>query len=114
MTDNCPRCCTSTSPQDPADDPQRYICRACGHSWTTNHHATAYEPPADTYAIYDDPDAWEAEDPTEPWWTDWNNQDQDHGGPYPDDPDSDLIARILARENHTTYTVERLNTPTAE
>lgn len=113
MTDNCPRCCTSTSPQNAADDPPRYVCRACGHTWTTSRNETVWAPPADAYATYDDPDAWEAEDPQptpEPWWAD-HHQD-DHHGPYYDDPDSDLIARILARENTTTHTIERLDYPT--
>ncbi|MFD3503726.1 hypothetical protein [Streptomyces sp. NPDC058678] len=109
--DNCPRCCASTDPQDPADEPQRYICRSCGHYWTTSRNHTVWAPPADAYATYDDPDAWEANDPYDtydPHWDDWNNQDQ-----APDQPatDNDLIAAILARENHTTYTVERADNP---
>ncbi|WP_406469056.1 hypothetical protein OH738_18150 [Streptomyces hirsutus] len=108
MTDNCPRCFTSTEPQTPADGPQRYACRACGHSWTTNRNEAAWAPPADDYATYDDPDAWEAEDPyTEPYdprWDDWPQQDT-----TPDPTEADLIARILARENQTTHTVERID-----
>ncbi|MEU0343171.1 hypothetical protein ABZ092_30535 [Streptomyces bobili] len=109
MTDNCPRCLTSTDPQAPADDPQRYICRACGHSWTTSRNEAVWAPSADDYATYDDPDAWEADDPhhQDPRWDDWHNQHQD-----PANFDRDLIARILARENHTTHTVERINDPT--
>jgi hypothetical protein len=107
VTDNCPRCLTSTEPQTPADDPQRYICRACGHTWTTNRLQAVWAPTADDYATYDDPDAWEAEDPQpDPWWTDMH-QDQ-HQAPT----QRDLIAEILARENHTTYTVERADDPT--
>ncbi|MEV0209426.1 zinc ribbon domain-containing protein [Streptomyces sp. NPDC050788] len=104
MTDNCPRCGATTEPQDPADEPQRYICRSCGHSWTTSRNESVWAPPADAYAIYDDPDAWEANDPQpEPWWA-----DQDHQPPQPPG-DRDLIAEILARENKITYTVERLD-----
>lgn len=108
MTDNCPRCLTTTDPQTPADDPQRYVCRACGHSWTTTRHHTAWAPPTDAYATYDDPDAWEAEDPTEAWWTDQHQDQEQQQIPT----DHDLIAAILARENHTTHTIERADDPT--
>lgn len=118
MTDNCPRCLASTEPQTPADDPQRYICRACGHSWTTSRNQAVWAPSADDYAIYDDPDAWEANDApdAEPWWHDqghdprqdeWDNQHH-----YRDDTEGGVIARILARNNQTTYTVERADDPT--
>ncbi|MFE8013639.1 hypothetical protein ACFU3O_12960 [Streptomyces antibioticus] len=69
-TDCCSRCFTPTMPQDDDEEPQRYICATCGRSWTTSRDRTVYASPADTYAVYDDPDAWEAEDPTEPWWAD--------------------------------------------
>lgn len=106
MTDNCPRCLTTTDPQNAADDPTRYVCRACGHTWTTNRNKAVWAPPADAYATYDDPDAWEANDPhPEPWWTD---QHQDQHAPN----HHDLIAEILAREAHTTWTVERADDPT--
>ncbi|WP_073951548.1 zinc ribbon domain-containing protein [Streptomyces kebangsaanensis] len=109
MTDNCPRCLTSTEPQDPAGEPQRYVCRACGHGWTTSRNEAAWAPPADAYATYDDPDAWEAEDPhTEPWWHGWT----ENNAATPDPTDAEIIAHILARESTTTYTVERADDPT--
>ncbi|MFJ4012231.1 hypothetical protein [Streptomyces sp. NPDC090026] len=113
MTDSCPRCLASTDPQHPADDPTRYVCRACGHTWTTNHLEAAWAPPTDTYATHDDPDAWEANDPPtpnhhDPRWT------APHTEPHhpPDDPWADTaVARILATEPQHTVTLHRLDQP---
>jgi hypothetical protein len=108
VTDNCPRCFTSTAPQDAADDPHRYVCRSCGHTWTTSRNETVWAPPADAYATYDDPDAWEAEDPQpDPWWADWT----ENTAVTPDPDEAELIAHILARESTTTVTLERLDQP---
>ncbi|WP_432104872.1 hypothetical protein [Streptomyces sp. bgisy091] len=96
MTDNCPGCLTSTEPQHPADEPHRYVCGACGHSWTTNRIPQPEAP----YAAYDDPDAWEAEEPFgTPTADNWL---------MPPDPDPwgdqhDQVARILAAEATQTH-----------
>ncbi|MGW0774550.1 hypothetical protein ACWD01_13065 [Streptomyces sp. NPDC002835] len=108
MTDTCPRCLTSTEPQPPADDPQRYVCGACGHSWATSRTYNLQEP----YATYDDPDAWEAHDPPpsqhrEPgnWWDDPHASD-----PAEPDTDTQLVAAILARQPAYEITLTRLDT----
>lgn len=107
MTDTCPRCLATTNPQTPADDAQRYVCRACGHTWTTSriHHPEA------PYATYDDPDAWEADDPPRHPYA---PHPDDHSAPPDHDPwgdhQQDLIARILAAEAPTTVTITRADT----
>lgn len=65
MTDSCP-CCLRRDVEPFRDlegydgNPlSAYRCPGCGHAWTVRRTAV---PEPDRYAVYDDPDAWEADD----------------------------------------------------
>jgi hypothetical protein len=65
VNDTCPRCLRRDVPpfldrEDYHGNPHStYACPGCGWTWTTQRIA---EPEPDQYAVYDDPDAWEADD----------------------------------------------------
>lgn len=75
VTDSCPNCLRrDVPPQVDAEDYHgnphtSYRCPVCWHVWTTQRTAEPAEP---YYAIYDDPDAWEADD-------DFTDYDRDGG-----------------------------------
>jgi transposase-like protein len=65
LADNCPRCLRrDVAPIQEAEDYDgntyaRYQCPSCTWSWRTQRTA---RPEESRYAVYDDPDAWEADD----------------------------------------------------
>lgn len=65
VNDTCPRCLTrdvrpGVDAEDYDGNPHTsYRCPNCRHVWFTKRLA---EPEPETYATYDDPDAWEADD----------------------------------------------------
>lgn len=77
VNDTCPRCLRRNVPpridaEDYGGNPHSsYTCPGCGWTWHTQRTA---EPAAEQYAVYDDPDAWEADD-------DFTDYDQARWGP---------------------------------
>ncbi|WP_405677284.1 hypothetical protein OG292_22425 [Streptomyces sp. NBC_01511] len=104
MTDNCPRCLTAATAQGAADGTSAYVCRSCGHTWTTSRTYGPHDV-HEPYATYDDPDAWEADNPPTPY----DPRADDHHDQA--DDEQQLVARILAAEPHHTVTLHRLDTP---
>lgn len=64
-TDTCPRCLRRDiepyiDREDYHGNPRSvYACPSCAWTWRTERIA---EPEPEYYAVYDDPDAWEADD----------------------------------------------------
>jgi hypothetical protein len=65
VIDTCPNCLRrDVGPRLDEEDydgnpHSTYACPSCGHTWSAQRIA---EPEPPRYAVYDDPDAWEADD----------------------------------------------------